>query len=90
VLSEGLSPVLCIGETKEEYQTGLNQEVMTKIRHTYDKFSHYGTSTERQIEFGRYCKRRYAFHMAEVESLDMTNGMVSWNDPAFQWGPYPL
>eukprot|EP01042_Synura_sphagnicola_P002915 gene2915-3567_t len=26
VLSEGLSPVLCIGETKEEYQTGLNQE----------------------------------------------------------------
>ena len=27
VLTEGLKPVLCIGETKEEYEAGLNQEV---------------------------------------------------------------
>lgn len=27
VLTEGLKPVLCIGETKEEYDAGLNQEV---------------------------------------------------------------
>lgn len=27
VLAEGLKPVLCIGETKEEYEAGLNQEV---------------------------------------------------------------
>lgn len=27
VLKEGLKPVLCIGETKEEYDAGLNQEV---------------------------------------------------------------
>lgn len=26
-LSSGLTPVLCIGETKEEYETGLNQQV---------------------------------------------------------------
>ena len=27
VLKEGLNPVLCIGETKEEYEAGLNREV---------------------------------------------------------------
>ena len=27
VLMEGLNPVLCIGETKEEYEAGLNREV---------------------------------------------------------------
>lgn len=27
VLNEGLSPVLCIGETREEYEAGLNHEV---------------------------------------------------------------
>jgi len=27
VLSDGLIPVLCVGETKEEYEAGLNQEV---------------------------------------------------------------
>jgi triosephosphate isomerase len=27
VLKEGLKPVLCIGETREEYEAGLNHEV---------------------------------------------------------------
>ena len=34
VLKEGLNPVLCIGETKEEYEAGLNHEV----RLLYSKF----------------------------------------------------
>ena len=32
VLNEGLTPVLCIGETKDEYEAGLNHEVYI---HTY-------------------------------------------------------
>ena len=32
VLKEGLNPVLCIGETKEEYEAGLNHEVRLLYR----------------------------------------------------------
>jgi hypothetical protein len=31
VLDAGMSPILCIGESKEEYEAGLNKEVCTRI-----------------------------------------------------------
>lgn len=33
VLDNGLKPILCIGESKEEYESGLNKEV--RIRYRY-------------------------------------------------------
>lgn len=38
VLKEGLHPVLCIGETKEEYEAGLNHEVRVRALNTLDKY----------------------------------------------------